>query len=74
MVKKRGGVYGNVYAGGNLWFPTFDGHTGTTDWMFQSFEFTTSPETNGKYKSYVSLRILNANGTAWFDDVSLEEL
>ncbi len=73
-VRRRGGVYGNVYAGGNLWFPKFDGHTGSSDWMFQCFEFTTSPETNVKYRSYVSLRILNAKGTAWFSDVRLEEL
>ena len=73
-VKKRGGVYGNIYAGGNVWFPKFEGHKGSSDWMFQSFEFTTSPETNVKYKSYVSLRILNAKGTAWFSDVRLEEL
>ena len=73
-VGKRGGVYGNVYAGGNLWFPKFEGHKGTTDWMYQSFEFTTSPETGVKHKSYISLRILNATGTAWFDDVRLEEL
>lgn len=73
-LKKGGGVYGNVYAGGNRWFPDFNGHTGTTDWMYQSFEFTTSPETDVKHKSYISLRLREATGTAWFDDVRLEEL
>ena len=44
------------------------------DWTFQSYEFTTGKNTNAKVNSYLRLRLMNASGTVWFDDVKLEEL
>ena len=47
---------------------------GTFDWIHQTFDFTTEPETNSRCKSYLYLRLSGANGTTWFDGVCLEEV
>ncbi len=73
-IKARGGVCANIWDDANRWFPAHNYLTGTLDWTFQSYELTTGKDTNKKVKSYLNLRILNAAGTAWFDDVRLEEL
>lgn len=74
-VGKGGGVVVNIQDTGNRWFPPRNWLTGTTDWIRQSFEFTAAKGTNtGKQKAKISLVIYNARGTAWFDDVKIEEL
>ena len=73
-VKAGGGVCANIWDDANRWFPAHNWLTGTMDWTFQSYEFKTGKGTNQKVKSSLSLRILNAGGTAWFDDVRLEEI
>ena len=71
---KWSGVFGNAWAGGNYWNPQFFGHTGTTGWMYQELVFTTCGDPEKLKQSYVSLKIREAKGTVWFDDVVLEEV
>ena len=68
------GVFGNAWAGGNCWSPRFFGHTGSTGWMYQELVFQTCDDPAKLKQAYVSLKIMNATGTAWFDDVVLEEI
>ena len=73
-LKRGGGVCANLFDDRNRWFPTYNYLTGTNDWIYQTFEFTTGKNTNAKIKAYLRLRIFNAKGTVWFDDVKLEEI
>ena len=80
-LRKGGGITFNFYDTGNRWFPTNSLTGSSGKWVRQSFEFTTPADTGKKYFSngkkitpYVRLRIMNATGTAWFDDVTLEEV
>ena len=71
LLKKGGGVCANFVDKNNRWYPSHK-LMGTTDWVFQSFEVTTENELcNGPY---LWMRILDGEGTAWFDDVRLEEI
>ena len=80
-VKKGGGIVFNLYDTGNRWFPG-NAVTGSSDkWIRQSFEFTTPADTGSKLSfkgkkivPYLRLRLFNATGTVWFDDVTLEEV
>ena len=71
---RGGGVCANIWDDANRWFPAHNWMTGTTDWTFQSYEFTSGKKTNAEITSYIRLRILGAEGTVWFDDVRLEEI
>ena len=76
--KKGGGVYSNVWTEGQNWYPVNHcGHTGTAGWIYQEQTFVSRPE-KGEYGGYdacsISLCLRDATGTAWFDDVLLEEL
>ena len=76
--KKGGGVYSNVWTEGQNWYPVHPfGHTGSADWIYQEQEFV-SREEKGLHGGYdncsISLCLLNAVGTVWFDDVRLEEI
>jgi hypothetical protein len=75
-LKSGGGVVARVWDDDKgIRFPSpADGGplAGTTDWIAQSFEFTSGPNTNGSRKSYVDLCISGATGTIWVDDVRLE--
>ena len=73
-LKAGGGVCANIWDDANRWFPARNWLTGTMDWTFQSYEFTSGKNTNGKITSYIRLRIMGAEGTVWFDDVRLEEI
>ena len=73
-LKRGGGVCANLFDDRNRWFPTHNYLIGTNDWIYQTFEFTTGKNTNAKIKAYLRLRIFNAKGTVWFDDVKLEEI
>jgi len=68
--KRGGGVYVQIYDGRKLGYPC-NPLSGTTDWIKQSFEFTT-PE-NVCPNPHVMLRMLFASGTAWFDHVTITE-
>ena len=68
------GVFGNAWAGGNCWSPQLFGHTGSTGWMYQELVFPTCGDPEKLKHAYVSLKVMNAKGTAWFDDVVLEEV
>lgn len=60
-----------LYAGGlNMFFPT--GLSGTNDWQQVEKTFTTPATPNATW--YVRLRLRNASGTAWYDDVNLQEV
>lgn len=48
--------------------------TGTTDWVHVSIEFVSKKNTNIGSLAFVQPRITNATGTAWFDDILIEEL
>ena len=70
-----GGVSVNIWDDHNAWYPSRNFFTGTMGWIFQSFEFTSGPNTNDeKNRSYLLLHLLEATGTVWFDDVRLEEI
>ena len=50
---------------------------GDSDWMHFSYDFTTGDKVDDpakKQKAYITLRIRNASGVAYFDDVRLEEM
>ena len=55
-LKAGGGVCANLYDDANRWFPAHNWLTGTMDWTFQSYEFTTGKNTNAKVNSYLRLR------------------
>ena len=55
-------------------FPSPAALSGTFDWLHQSFVHKTAPKTNEGGRSYIYVRISGANGTAWFDGVTIEEI
>lgn len=76
-LKRSGGVRARIWDDKNVWFPdSKDGQpfVGTTDWIAQSYEFTTGPETNVQRPSYLSIDLREATGTIWVDDVRLDEV
>ena len=76
-LKGEGGVSARIWDDKNVWFPgPRDGQpfVGTTDWIAQSYEFTSGSETNVEHPSYLSIDIRQATGTVWIDDVRLDEV
>ena len=74
-INGKGGVGINFVDTANRWFPKHNLLRGTSDWSFQSFDFVTAKGTNqGKIPCTLGVKIINATGTAWFDDVKLIEL
>lgn len=48
---------------------------GTFDWMGLRFELKTGKDAKKMAEhGFVCLRIINATGTAWFDDIRVEEI
>ena len=72
--QKGGGAGFTLFNAYPRTFPASAGLAGTFDWIHQTFDFTTDPETNNRCRSCFYLRINGANGTAWFDGVSLVEI
>ena len=70
----RGGVRFVINDGVNNNFPKANSIVGTSDWTHYVYEFTPGPQTNAKTPAYVRIRIDGAAGTAWVDDVRIEEL
>ena len=71
---KWGGVALNVWSDQNHFFPVDNWFSGTQDWIFQSYEFTTGPKTNvdNRNPARILPRLVNCSGTAWFDDIRIE--
>ncbi|NLF93567.1 MAG: DUF4838 domain-containing protein [Oligosphaeraceae bacterium] len=64
----------NLWDTANRWFPQHNWLSGTMDWTHLSFVHTTPPEIAPNSKSYLNVRLMNCSGTAWIDDVSVEEI
>lgn len=64
----------NLWDDANRWFPQHNWLTGTMDWTHLSFVHTTGEDVSNSKHSYFNLRLMNCSGTAWVDDVSIEEL
>ena len=72
---EQGGVGAcvNVWTSKNEWFPK-NWYTGTMPWTKQGFVIKTDGQVNKDKTSYIRLRLGNANGAVWYDDVRLREL
>ena len=69
-----GGVYCEYYDGGWHWFPRDEpAMNGTTDWVYREYDFEI-PEKPAKGAHFFHFYFSHAVGTAWFDDVRIEEL
>ncbi|MFA7230370.1 MAG: carbohydrate binding domain-containing protein [Victivallaceae bacterium] len=66
------GALVQIYAGGANQFTPIPGTLGTNDWQLIEKTFTTPVTPNATW--YVRLRLWNASGTAWFDNVTLQEV
>ena len=69
---KSGSVFLQLNTGSNETFPN-GGIRDATPWTAYAYEFT-APEGIENRKPYLRLYIYKAEGTAWFDGVSLEEI
>jgi len=59
--------------GKNFWFPTGCAITGNTRWTVLGFDYdTVSNQPSGRY--YLRIKLANASGVAWFDDVDIQEI
>lgn len=70
---KYSGAAVNIFSSKNEWFPK-NRYKGTMPWNKQGFVFKTDSDVNIKKKSYIRLRLINATGTIWFDDVRIREI
>jgi Carbohydrate binding domain len=61
-----------LYAGGSNLFLPLIGESGSSDWHLVEKTFTTPVSPNIYW--YVRLRLWDASGTVWFDNISLQEL
>ncbi len=66
-----GGAVLNLWHAGNKWFPA-KALRGTSDWKRYEFFYTTDAKAAPELT--LSLMIINAKGTAWFDDVQFIEV
>jgi|GEM_PF-1555195 len=66
------GALVQIYAGGANQFTPIPGISGTNDWQLIEKTFITPATPNTTW--YVRLRLWNASGTAWFDNVTLQEV
>jgi hypothetical protein len=64
----------NLWDTANRWFPQHNWLDGTMDWTYLSFVHTTPPAIPPDGRSYLQMRLMNCSGTAWIDNVSIEEL
>ena len=78
-VSRGGGATVSIFdvVNGTHYVPDIYYPKGTTDWMYFDYEFTTGDKVDDpatKKTAYITLRIRNAAGAAYFDDVRLEEV
>jgi len=71
--KLNGGAGTTIWDNKNVWLPSVY-MSGTQDWTYQVHEFTSDPNTGARQMPYIYLRVSNAQGTVWFDNVRLEEV
>ena len=55
-------------------FPSGSALDGTIDWIHQSFEVKTGDDVEKLKKGLVCLRLMDASGTVWLDDVQITEM
>ena len=72
--KLNGGAGVTIWDNKNIWIPPGGPFKGTQDWTYQTYEFTSDAHTGERQMPYIYLRVSNARGTVWFDDVRLEEV
>lgn len=70
--KGGAGACVNLWTSKNEWFPS-NWYTGTMPWTKQGFVIQTDREVNKNKTSYIRLRLGNANGTVWYDDIRLRK-
>jgi len=78
-VSRGGGATASIFdcTNGTQYVPDVYYPNGTTDWMYFAKEFKTGDKVDdaaAKKEAYLTLRIRNASGVAYFDDVRLEEV
>ena len=74
MSKSASGFCVNMWDDANRWFPKGRWLAGTMDWTYMSFIHTTSAKVHESKLSYINARLMNCTGTAWVDDLSIEEI
>lgn len=55
-------------------YPIGKNPSGTRDWFRFAYEFTTPKEFAGVKSTFVGPRIIFGSGTAWVDDIRLDEI
>ena len=71
---KKGGFGFQYYDDSNHFYPTRNMMTGSGDWQGVSFEFATSLQVEKAKKITLRVWLLQCSGTAWVDNISLEEI
>ncbi len=74
MSKSASGFCVNIWDDANRWFPKGRWLAGTMDWTYLSFIHKTSAKAGNAKVSYIHARLMNCTGTAWVDDISIEEI
>ena len=74
MNKSASGFCINIWDDANRWFPRGRWLAGTMDWTYMSFTHKTSAKAGDSKVSYIHARLMNCTGTAWVDDISIEEI
>ena len=74
--KLDGGCWFDGYVGRWRWFPNnrVAVYSGTIDWTYKAYEFTTPAELKLKKKPFFGFVMRRAVGEAWIDCLALEEL
>ena len=74
MKNSASGFCVNMWDDANRWFPRGRWLDGTMDWTYLSFTHKTSAKVADAKVSYIGARLMNCTGTAWVDDLSMEEI
>lgn len=72
-LRKGGGVFFNVVDCGNNFFPRKNWLSGTQDWTGMYFEFKTKDKPIRDHAGF-EIKMLYCTGTAWVDNISVEEI
>jgi hypothetical protein len=68
-----GGAVVTFLANRNQWYPK-NWYRGTMPWRKQGFIIETDANVNARKPIYLRLRLMQATGTVWFDDVQVREM
>lgn len=69
-----GGVYAELFDGHTWIFFPNPSMKGSVDWVYQSYDFKTSAEFDAGSQQYFHFIMIRGLGTAWFDDLRIEEI